>query len=75
MRLTLALLLAIPGMLLLATPGLPIGLGLIWAAWWIYERSGLPSGDGLAAVLMTVAGVGALATYAQFVVEWLRTLP
>lgn len=60
MRLTLSLLLAVPGLLLLATPWLPLGLLMVWGGWWVYERSRIRDGDGLAAVVMVLGGLGAL---------------
>jgi hypothetical protein len=71
MRLFLALLLVIPGMLLLASPGLPVGLAMMWGGWWIYERSRISDGDGLITVLMTLGGLGALVVTAQAVWGWI----
>ena len=74
MRLAIALLLCIPGLILLATPGLPAGLLLCWAAWWVYERSGLPDRDGLATLTMTLGALGAAAVICQFIGERLGWL-
>lgn len=67
MRLAIALLLVIPGLLLLATPGLPLGLLMCWAGWWVYERSGLPDRDGLATLTLTLGALGAGAIVLQFI--------
>ena len=69
MRLAVALLLVVPGLLLLATPGLPLGLLMCWAGWWVYERSGLPDRDGLATLVMTLGTLGAAAVIVQFIAE------
>lgn len=74
MRLTVALLLVIPGLLLLATPGLPIGLVMCWAGWWVYERSTLPDRDGLATLVLTLGALGAGAVILQFIGERLGLL-
>lgn len=61
MRLTLALILFVPGLLLLANPWLlPLGLLMMWCGWWVYERSRVPDHDGLAAAVMVVGGLGAV---------------
>jgi hypothetical protein len=70
MRLTIALLLVIPGLLLLASPGLPVGMGMIWGGWWVYERSRIPDGDGLITVLMVLGGLGAVVVTVQAVWGW-----
>jgi hypothetical protein len=70
MRLTIALLLVIPGLLLLASPGLPVGLAMIWGGWWVYERSRIPDGDGLITVLMVLGGLGAVVVTVQAVWGW-----
>ena len=72
MRLALMMALVVPGLLLLATPVLPVGLVLIWAGWWVYERSELPDSDWLITFLATLAGAGILSVYAGFLVEWIR---
>lgn len=69
MRLPLALLLFVPGLLMLASPFLPLGLVLMWCGWWVYERSGLRGGDGLAALVLLLGGLGAAAVTLQFVAE------
>lgn len=64
-RMSLALLLFIPGLVLVGTPAFPIGLALCWAGWWIYERSKLPDRDGLLTVLMVLGGLGAASIVVQ----------
>lgn len=73
-RLTLGLAIAIPGLVLLGTPLLPLGLIMVVAGWWVYERSGLPSGDGLITFLMVMGGLGALMQYVQAAWEALARL-
>lgn len=70
MKLALAVPLAIFGMVLLATPALPLGLLLLWLAWWIFERSKLSAGDGLITVLVVLGGLGAASIFVQF--AWQR---
>lgn len=70
MRLALLLLLVIPGLVLLATPALPLGLGMICGGVWIYERPGGRGDERFMALLMTLGGIGALAVIAQFI--WQR---
>jgi hypothetical protein len=74
MRLALALGLTIPGLLLLSTPALPIGVALVAAGWWVYERSGLRAGDGLITCLMVLGGLGVVMTFAEFALQVLRRL-
>jgi hypothetical protein len=69
MRLALALLLFIPGCLMLASQFLPLGLVLMWCGWWMYERSGLRGGDGLGAVVMVLGALGALAIVGQYIAQ------
>lgn len=73
MRLTIALLLVIPGLLLLATAWLPLGLMLCGAGWWVHERSSLPERDGLATLLTILGAAGAAAVVLQFAAQ--RLLP
>lgn len=72
MRLILALLLFIPGLVLVTTPASLIGLALCWAGWWAYERSKLPDRDGLLAVLMVLGGLGAASIFVQAVWQALQ---
>lgn len=65
MKLFLLVALAVPGLVLLATPALPLGLLLLWLGWWIYERSGLPASDAFITVLMVLGGFGAVAPAVQ----------
>lgn len=75
MRLALALLLLAPGLALLASPGLPLGLLLIWGAWWVYERSGLREDDALITAVMVAGGLGVALVFAQFAWQWISTRP
>lgn len=70
MRLALLLLLVVPGLVLLATPALPLGLAMIGAGGWLYERPGSRGDEGFIAVLMLLGGLGALAVFAEFI--WQR---
>lgn len=69
MRLTIALLLVIPGLILLATSWLPLGVALCGAGWWVHERSGLPDRDGLATLLTVLGAIGAVVVVVQFLAE------
>ncbi len=71
MRLTLSLLLVIPGLILLATPWLPLGVMLCGAGWWVHERSGLPDRDGLVTLLTTLGAIGAGTVVVQFITQHL----
>lgn len=70
MKLALMVPMMILGIVLLATPALPLGLILMWAAWWIYERSRLSDSDALITVLIVLGGLGAGAVIAQY--AWQR---
>lgn len=70
MKFALMVPLVICGIVLLATPALPLGLLLMWLGWWVFERSGLPNGDGLITLLMVAGGLGAAALFVQF--AWQR---
>lgn len=71
----LALLLTIPGILLLATPALPAGLLMIVAGWWVYERSGLRESETFATILLLLGGLGAMMVVVQAAWQWVvRTL-
>lgn len=74
MRLALLVALVIPGLVLLATPLLPLGLLMLWAGWWVYERSSLPNSDALITLLQLMAGAGALAIFVQFAVQRVTAL-
>jgi hypothetical protein len=77
MRLALALGLTIPGLLLLATPALPIGALLILAGWWVYERSPISRrglDDGFITLLMVLGGLGVVMTFVEFGLQVLRRL-
>jgi hypothetical protein len=52
MKVFLLVILTVPGLVLLATPALPLGLLMIWLAWWLYERSSLPSSGAFITVVM-----------------------
>lgn len=75
MRFTIALALVIPGLILLATPALPVGIGLVWAGWWVFERSSIPEGDGLAAFVLALGALGVALVYGRFILERLTALP
>lgn len=58
------------GLVLLATPALPLGLGMIAFGVWFYERPGGGRGDeGFIKVLMILGGLGGLAVVAQFIYQ------
>lgn len=61
--------LVIFGLILLATPALPIGLGMIGLGVWQFERRGHRGSDGFITVLMVLGGLGALAVLAQFIYQ------
>jgi hypothetical protein len=73
-RLPLMLLLAVVGLLLLATPALPVGLALLGAAWWVYEKTGRRDDEGFVGLLMVLGGLGAGAYYLQYLIEIVRRL-
>lgn len=79
MRLAVALPLVVLGMLLLATPALPLGIVLILAGWWVYERAprrAMAGGeDRLYAVVGLAGAVGAGLVVWQYLAPLLRTLP
>lgn len=74
MKMLLMVPMMIFGMVLLATPALPLGLLLMWLAWWIYERSNLSNGEVLITSLMVLGGIGAAAIFAQFIFQRLTAL-
>lgn len=74
MRLALALGLTIPGLLLLSTPALPLGLLLILAGWWVSERAGLRGGDGLITAVMVLGGLGVAMAFVEFALQALHRL-
>lgn len=63
------MLLVIPGLVLLATAWLPLGVMLCAAGWWVHERSRLPDRDGLATLLTTLGALGAGAIILQFIFQ------
>jgi hypothetical protein len=67
MRLALSLALFIPGVLLLATPGIALGLLLILAGCWVYDRSGLRSDEGFIAFMIILGAIGAGMVIVQFI--------
>ena len=77
MRFALALPLAVFGMLLLATPALPLGVAMIYGAWWVYERTGDrgASDDVLPALIFFVGGGYATWLFVSAAADWIRTLP
>lgn len=60
MKLFLLVILVVPGLVLLATPALPLGLLLLWLGWWTFERSGLPTSDAFITVVLVLGGLGAV---------------
>ncbi len=60
MKLFLLVIVVVPGLVLLATPALPLGLLMMWLGWWIYERSGMRSSDAFITVVMVLGGIGAV---------------
>lgn len=70
MRLPMALPLAALGTIMLFSAWMLVGVGLIWAAWWIYERSGWSSGeDGMTAAIGVAAGLGVLSAFVGHVLR------
>jgi hypothetical protein len=69
-RLALTLPLVVFGLVLLATPALPLGLGMIAFGVWFYERPGGRGDEAFIALLMILGGLGAFALVAQFI--WQR---
>ncbi|HEY1129124.1 MAG TPA: hypothetical protein VGF12_06955 [Roseateles sp.] len=69
MRLALMLPLVVFGLVLLATPALPLGLGMIALGIWQYERRGHRGSDGFITVLMVLGGLGAAAVVVQFIAQ------
>jgi hypothetical protein len=68
-RLAIAIALCVCGILLLATPALALGLAMMLAGWWVYERSGLRGGDGFITLLMVLGGLGCAAVVAEFILQ------
>ncbi len=66
MRLAILLLLVVPGLVLLATPALPLGLAMIGGGAWLYAAPGDRGDEGFIAILMLLGGLGALAVVAEF---------
>ena len=58
------------GLVLLATPALPLGLAMIAFGVWFYERGGNRGDEGFIAVLMFLGGLGGLSLFVQFI--WQR---
>lgn len=69
-RFALMLPLVVFGLVLLATPALPLGLAMIGLGVWQFERRGHRGSDGFITLLMILGGLGALAVFAQFI--WQR---
>lgn len=75
MRLLLGMGFAVFGMMLLATPWLPIGVAMIVGGWWIYERSGLRGDDVLPSLIFLLGGGYATWLVLSAAAQWIRTLP
>ena len=69
MRPALSLALAIPGVILLGTPALPLGLLMIYAGVRVSENRRLADGDGFFHAMLTLGALGALAVIVQFVAQ------
>lgn len=72
------MLLVVAGLLLLASPWLPVGLALIWLGWWVYERStwSIAGSEGaFIGALMVLGGLGALAAIVSYLFGGDFTLP
>lgn len=74
-RLALTLPLVVFGLVLLATEALPLGLCLIAAGVWFYERPGGRGDESFIALLMLAGAIGALAVVAQFAWQHLTGSP
>lgn len=74
-RLFLSMLFSIFGLMLLATPALPIGLMLLYAAWWVYEKTGGRGDDeAFTGILMLLGGLGAALVFVTWAWDAVRTL-
>ena len=63
------------GLVLLATPALPIGLLLLYAAWWVYEKTGGRRDDErFTGILMLLGGLGAAMVFITRAWDAVRTL-
>ena len=71
MRTALGLALAIPGVILLGTTALPLGLLMIYAGVRVSENRHLADSDWLFHVVLTLGALGALAVIVQFVAQGL----
>jgi len=68
------LVLVVVGLLCLVTPYLPVGVALIAAGVWFYER-GPADDDALMRVLMVLGGLGAAGAFAAFLLGGEFRLP
>lgn len=69
MRTALSLALAIPGVILLGTQALPLGLLMIYAGVRVSENRRIPDGDGLTHTMLTLGALGALTVIVQFIAQ------
>jgi VIT1/CCC1 family predicted Fe2+/Mn2+ transporter len=75
MRFPLSFGLVVFGMLLLATPALPLGLLLVLVGWWVSAKSKLSNdSSGFTTVLMLLGGLGAALVYLQAAWQFLGRL-
>jgi Ca2+/H+ antiporter len=74
LRTALAFLLIIAGLVLLATPYLPLGLCLILGGWRVHQSAGVRDEASFTSVLMGLGGLGAVAVMATGLWDWIKTL-
>jgi Ca2+/H+ antiporter len=74
LRTALTFLLVIAGLVLLATPYLPLGLCLILGGWRVHKSVGVRDEAGFTSMLMGLGGLGAVAVMATGLWDWLKTL-
>jgi hypothetical protein len=76
MRITLAALLIIFGLLTLATPALLLGLAMIVAGGWLFTKVTVRDEEGFTAGLFILGALGAIAPFVSLawktVTGWLR---
>jgi hypothetical protein len=69
MRSLLCLVLMVVGLLLLATPGLPAGLLLMYVAYRLFNGVTPAAEERFTAALMILGGLGAAAVFVTFLVQ------